>query len=61
MVSNNIQSHKLNKYDVVCKYCGQVIKGALRETFVEGDYEGAICSNDKDEYWHLHCQKDGLK
>ena len=47
---------KLGKYDEVCKYCEEIIKGALRETSAKGDYEGSVCSDDKN-YWHRECEK----
>jgi len=48
---------KLGKYDKVCKYCKKVIKGATRETIGKGDTMGTICSDDKENYWHLKCEK----
>ena len=47
---------KFGKYDVTCRYCHQIIKGALRETMGDGDYEGTICS-DNESYWHFKCKK----
>ena len=47
---------KIGKYDAVCSKCGEVIKGALREGSQLGDYEGTICSDNKN-YWHRKCEK----
>jgi hypothetical protein len=47
---------KVGKFDKICKYCHQIIKGALRETSEKGDYEGTICS-DNENYWHFKCEK----
>lgn len=56
---NNVRSNiKLNKYDRVCKFCNQIIKGALRETTEKGDFEGTICSDKNENYWHRKCEDE---
>jgi len=51
-----MKTKKLGKYDVICKFCKKIIKGALRETTDKGDTMGTICSDNKN-YWHLKCEK----
>lgn len=48
---------KLGKFDEVCKYCKKVIKGATREGVAKGDYEGTICCDKDENYWHGKCKK----
>jgi hypothetical protein len=48
---------KIGKYDAVCKFCKQVIKGASRETSQPGDTPGNICCDKDDNYWHFNCEK----